>query len=147
MTASPSRIQVLEIGHVTVVRLVDAEFIESSIIQEAGVELFNLVDALGRRNLLLDLANVVYLSSAALGKLITLNRKATAAGGHLVLCNLHADVRDVLKLSKLDRLLDIREWNAEDDPAAELGGVWSKLPPNKPAGEATAASRPPPDAR
>ena len=41
-----------------------------------GEQLFSLVDELGRRKILLNFGNVEFLSSAALGKLITLNKQA-----------------------------------------------------------------------
>src|SRR4051812_15615800 len=44
--------------------------------------------------LLLDLAAVEYLCSAALGVILGMSRGAADHGGRLVLCNLRADVRE-----------------------------------------------------
>jgi len=44
-------------------------------IQIIGEQLFSLIDELGRKKILLNFGNVEYMSSAALGKLITLNKK------------------------------------------------------------------------
>src|SRR5438874_1612969 len=83
MSAQPRRrrLEVEDIGDVTVVNFVDRKILDEQNIQIIGEQLFSLVDEVGRRKLLLNFSNVEYLSSAALGKLITLNKKLQAAGG------------------------------------------------------------------
>ena len=44
---------------------------------------------------------------AALGKLITLNRKVQAVRGKLVLCNISKEIREVFEITKLDKLFTI----------------------------------------
>ncbi len=75
MSAQPRRrrIEVEDIGDVTVVRFVDRKIQDERNIDIIGEQLFSLVDEFGRRKLLLDFGNVESLSSAAVGKLITLN--------------------------------------------------------------------------
>src|SRR6059058_5967028 len=82
------RLEVEEIGDVTVVNFVDRKILDEQNIQIIGEQLFSLVDEDGRRKILLNFGNVEYLSSAALGKLITLNKKVNAVGGRLILCNI-----------------------------------------------------------
>jgi anti-sigma B factor antagonist len=123
MPTSASRIHVQEVGNVTVVTFRDRRIIDEPNIQKIGEEFFRLVDVLGRRNILIDFSNISYLSSAAIGKLLTLNKKVQAAGGKLVLCNLEPNVHEVLVVARV-RALEVREWNPADDPCAELGGVW-----------------------
>ena len=60
-----------------------------------------------RVGLLLNFGNVEYMSSAALGKLITLNKKVQAAGGKLILCNIDPQIREVFEITKLDKLFVI----------------------------------------
>jgi anti-sigma B factor antagonist len=144
MSAAPKRIEVLEVGNATIVRFVDRDLIDQGVIQDAGFELFQLVEGQRGRRLLLDLGNLDYAASMALGKLIVFNKKATAAGGKLVLCNLTGTLREAFTLSKLDQLFDIREWDANADPGADLGGAWSGLPPRTPADGVGAAVQPPP---
>jgi anti-sigma B factor antagonist len=144
MSAAPKRIEVIEVGNATIVRFVDRDLIDQGVIQDAGFELFQLVEGQRGRRLLLDLGNLDYAASMALGKLIVFNKKATAAGGKLVLCNLTGTLREAFTLSKLDQLFDIREWDANADPGADLGGAWSGLPPRTPADGVGAAVQPPP---
>src|SRR5688572_23735834 len=58
-------------------------------------------------HLTLDLGAVEFISSVALGQLVALNRQVRTKGGSLQLTNLRAGVRQVLTLTRLDRLLDI----------------------------------------
>ena len=60
---------------VTVVRLVGPK-----LVIDAGGPLYGLVDEGGHRKLLLDFAEVRFLSSAALGVLITLRGRSTQPG-------------------------------------------------------------------
>src|SRR5215470_7102310 len=77
MTQPPrrKRLEVEDIGDITVVNFVDKKILDEQNIQIIGEQLFSLVDELGRKKILLNFSNVEFLSSAALGKLITLNRK------------------------------------------------------------------------
>ena len=79
--AGHRRVQVSNVGDVTVVRFVDRKILDEAIIQELGQELFQLIEEDHRKNLLLNFSSVEFLSSAALGKLITLDKKVKAAQG------------------------------------------------------------------
>ena len=84
------RLQVSVVGDVTVVRFNDHKIIDDVNIQELGQELFQLIEAEGRKKLLLNFSSVDFLSSAALGKLITLDKKVKAHSGVLRLSNISA---------------------------------------------------------
>jgi len=102
MSSQPRRrrLEVEDIGEVTVVNFTDKKILD---------ELFSLVDDLGRRKLLLNFSNVEYLSSAALGKFITLNKKVNAAGGRLILCNIDPQIYEVFEITKLNKLFNIQK--------------------------------------
>ena len=107
------RLDVSKVGDVTVVRFRDHKIIEDINIQELGQEMFRLVEADGRDRLLLDFASVEFLSSAALGKLITLDKKMKAHGGTLKLSNIRPEIYEVFAITKLNRLFDIRKDEAD----------------------------------
>ena len=111
MSSQPRRrrLEAEEIGDVTVVSFMDRKILDEPNIQIIGEQLFSLVDDSGRKKLLLNFGNVEYMSSAALGKLITLDRKLKAAGGRLVLCNIDPQIREVFEITKLDTVFIIRE--------------------------------------
>lgn len=101
------RLVVEDIGDIAVVSFVDKKILDEQNIQMIGDDLFRLVDELGRRKVLLNFKNVEFMSSAALGKLITLHRKLHAVQGKLILCEIAKDIVDVFKITKLDRILTI----------------------------------------
>ncbi len=107
------RLEVSEVGDVTVVRFRDRKIIEDINIQELGQELFQLVEEEKREKLLLNFLSVDFLSSAALGKLITLDKKMKAAGGTLKLSNIRPEIYEVFTITKLNRLFDIKEDEAD----------------------------------
>ena len=111
MTPQPRRrrLEVEDIGDVTVVNFVDKKILDEPAIQVIGEQLFSLVDESGRRKLLLNFHNVDFLSSAALGKLITLNKKLQALGGKLVLCEISPTIYEVFEITKLDKFFTIQK--------------------------------------
>ena len=92
-----------------VVNFTDKKILDEQNIQIIGEQLFSLVDELGRRKLILNFSNVEYLSSAALGKFITLNKKVNAASGKLVLCNIDPQIYEVFEITKLNKLFNIQK--------------------------------------
>ena len=77
------RLDIDAVGDVAVVRFRDRKIVEDINIQQLGQELFQLIEVDGRDKLLLNFSAVDFLSSAALGKLITLDKKMKAHGGTL----------------------------------------------------------------
>ena len=103
------RLEVEDMGDIAVVNFVDKKILDEQNIQMIGDDLFRLVDELGRRKILLNFRNVEFLSSAALGKLITLNRKVQAVKGKLILCGITKEIREVFEITKLDKLFVIQQ--------------------------------------
>jgi anti-sigma B factor antagonist len=103
------RMQVSEVGDVSVVRFMDRKILDEANIQELGQELFQLVEDDNRKNLLLNFSTVEFLSSAALGKLITLDKKVKAHGGRLKLSNIRPEIYEVFAITKLNKLFDIKD--------------------------------------
>lgn len=103
------RIQVSEVGDVAVVRFQDRKILDAANIQELGDELFGLAESEGGKKLLLNFSDVQFLSSAALNKIIVLDKKVKAAGGRLRLSNLLPEILEVFVITRLNQLFDIRE--------------------------------------
>jgi anti-sigma B factor antagonist len=116
----PQRLDVSEVGDVTVVRLRDQRITEDRKIDQWAQELYDLVDGKDRKKLLVSLCSVDFLSSAALGKLITLDKKTMARGGVLKLSNICPNLSQLFSVTRLDRLFDI-----EKDEAHALAAFQS----------------------
>lgn len=103
-----NRIDVSDVGDVSVVQFRDRKILDESNIQEMGQELFELVNQ-NRSKVLLNFMNVEFLSSAALGKLITLDKKIKTATGQLKLSNIRPEIYEVFAITRLNKLFDIHE--------------------------------------
>lgn len=101
-------------GDITVVRFADGKILDASNIEELGAQLFNLVEKENRKKLLLNFQNVEFLSSAALNKLIILDKKTKGASGKLKLCSLRPEILEVFVITRLNQLFEI----TEDEQAA-----------------------------
>jgi anti-anti-sigma factor len=88
-------------------------------ILELGTELFGLVELENRKSLLLNFAGVEFLSSAALGKLITLDRKVKSNKGRMKMSNIRPEILEVFQITKLNKIFDIRKDEAEAVSAFE----------------------------
>ena len=111
--AAHRRIDVSKVGEVTVVKFVDKKILDEASIQELGIELFSLVEHDNRKSVLLNFSNVEFLSSSALGKLITLDRKVKAAKGRLKMSNIRPEIFEVFQITKLNKVFDIRKDEVE----------------------------------
>jgi anti-sigma B factor antagonist len=81
-------------------------------ISEGTGELRECVSGLlerGTRHLVLDLSGLSYVDSAALGEIVAARRRAGARGGQIVLAGPSGKVRDLVELTRLDALVDIRD--------------------------------------
>ena len=103
------RLDVSEVGEVTVVRFRDRRITEDCDLEKLGEELFRLVEGEHRKKLVVSLSSVELLTSAALGILITLRKKANAWGGGLKLSDLGPEIANVFSVTRLDSLFDIEE--------------------------------------
>lgn len=95
-------------GDVSMVRFLDRKIIEAANIQELGDELFALVERDSKKNVILNFNNVEFLSSAALNKLIILDKKIKAHSGKMRLCNLRPEIYEVFAITRLNQLFDIK---------------------------------------
>ena len=111
--SNQSRIEVSESASISVVRFKDQKIIDPEAIQELGQELFDLVERDDRKKLVLNFGNVEFLSSAALGKLITFEKKAKRSDAELILTNISPEIFQVFAITNLDKLFDIKDTEAD----------------------------------
>jgi anti-sigma B factor antagonist len=111
--AKQRRIKVSESGQVSVVTFVDSKIIDEAEIQEMGQELYDLVEREGRKKILLNFANVEFLSSAALGKLIGFDKRVKQHSAQLILSNIRPEIYEVFAITKLTKLFEIKDDEAD----------------------------------
>ena len=108
------RLLVRAIERTALVRFANSEilFAEDSV-RAVGDRLDRLVAEEGYTRLLLDLRGVLYMSGAMLGRLAALRQKLVPAHGRIQLCRLDPLVRDVLRISHLEREFDLCDDEAQ----------------------------------
>lgn len=105
---TPSLVHVVEEDGRTAVRFPAGTALTEANIEAVGCRLGDLAGGRERPHLTLDLGGVTMLTSVVLGTLVRLHRTFLAAGGRLALTNPTPIVRQVLRVTRLDTILDVR---------------------------------------
>lgn len=92
---------------VAIVRFTTPRLSDDLNIEQVGHDLGSLVDQFGVRKMVVLLAGITYLTSSALGKLITLHRKMHRADGIVAFARPEPTVAEILTSSKLDTYLKV----------------------------------------
>lgn len=107
--AASGKLLIHPIRDVVVVNFNDASILDAAQVQQIGEELYALIDQQARRKIVLDFEKVRFLSSSALGILITLRKKADQIKGRVVLCNLRDDLRKVFRITNLEKMFEFHD--------------------------------------
>jgi anti-sigma B factor antagonist len=113
MAGSYERITVEEVKGVVIVRFKESDILDQINIQEIGEEMYSVVESTPNVKLVVDFRGVEYLSSTALGKLITLKKKIEAAHGKLRLASIKPEIMEVFRITRLDTIFEIKKDVAE----------------------------------
>jgi anti-sigma B factor antagonist len=105
--AATARIAVEDEDGVPVVRFLDRQLMDDRAVREAADQLMATLPTREPVRVILDFSNVAMISSAMLGRLVLLQRRADQSGGLLRLCEVSPSVRDVLRTTNLDRILKV----------------------------------------
>jgi anti-sigma B factor antagonist len=121
MPLHPSAVplQVEPSGDATRARITTAELNETNVLAVARA-LFGLVEGQARPQLCLALGEVRYLTSTALGHLVALHKRVRAAGGRLVHTEVTAPVHEIIRLTRLHEVLDVRPLGTEGNAPRPL---------------------------
>ena len=101
-------LEVDNVDKVAVVKFVDPKVMDPSRIEQMGTELLSILDDEGNEDMVVNFENVSFFSSAAINKLIVLEKHVRARGGEIRLSNLKPEVRDLFSYTHLDELFQIQ---------------------------------------
>jgi anti-sigma B factor antagonist len=103
-----ARIRVDDEEGIRVVRFLDRQLFDDRTVREVSEQLLGLLPSAGNPpRMVVEFAGVESISSAMLGKMVLLQRRADAAGGQLRLCDVTDPIRSVMRTTNLDRLFHI----------------------------------------
>jgi anti-anti-sigma factor len=98
---------------VAIVGFVDTYLQSTEIVQETSDQIFDLLKTNGYERMLLHFDGVRFLSSEMIAEIVKLHRRMTQFKGRMRLCGLAPTLRDVFRVSHLDRLLEIFDTEKE----------------------------------
>lgn len=100
---------VSQVEKFTVVEFRNPSLMDPIELEQVAQSLYRLVDAEDRRKIVLDFERVQYLSSQAIGIILTMNKKLSAlSGSKLVLCGVGQKLMELIKITRLDKILTIK---------------------------------------
>ncbi len=86
---------------ITIARLTKPQLTEDENLEQLEQDLNALIETYQVRRLVLSLERLNYLTSSAIGKLISLHRRMQRVDGRLILCAAGDDVRQILDTAHL----------------------------------------------
>jgi anti-anti-sigma factor len=108
------RLRVQAIERTAFVRFLDAEILfEEAAVRAVSQQLHRLIQEEGHTRLVVNFAGVRYVSSAVLGILAALQAESEPTRRHITLCGLDPLLRDMVRITHLDRVFDIRTDEAD----------------------------------
>lgn len=111
---STSLFTVQPIEKFTVVEFQTASMMDPVELEQMGSELSRLVDEEDRRRLILDFERVQFMSSQALGLIMTLRKKlGDLPHSRLVLCSVCPPLEKLLKITGLNKMLTVKATQKE----------------------------------
>lgn len=104
----------------TIIAAVGGELsgLQDTAFQSGLKDFLDLIDTTPRPDVVLDLMNVGYLGSMAIGYIIRVWKKISLRGGRLVLCNIAPSVLDVFRLMTFDNVWPI--YSSRDEALTAL---------------------------
>jgi anti-sigma B factor antagonist len=95
-------------GGYTVVEFQTESLMNPTELEQIGHALYRLVEQDRKHSFLLDFSRVKYLSSQAIGIILTLNKKLSQVkDSAVVLCGVGPQLLQLLKITRLDQILKI----------------------------------------
>jgi len=105
---------VQQVDGFTIVELQTPSLLDPVQLANLGEKFYRLVDDEDHRLLVLDFERVQYMSSQAIGIIITLHKKLSALPhAKLILCGVGEKLSELIKITRLDRILTIKPTQKE----------------------------------
>jgi anti-anti-sigma factor len=103
-------LDIRDVRDVVVVSFRHAKILDQTVITRIGEDFKNLtLQAAADRRLLLNLDRVEFMSSAMIGQIMLLYKQCKKDKIDLKLCCISPNIREVFKITTLDKILDIHD--------------------------------------
>ena len=102
-------------GEVRIIIIDEARLLDGGAIEQCFREIIAVIDKTEESNVLLHFGRVTFMSSAALGILVRINKKCKEYQIALKLCSIAPEIGQVFKITGLDKIFDLHA-----DPAQAM---------------------------
>jgi anti-sigma B factor antagonist len=85
----------------------DARILDEAKLEKVGSDVIELLNKTSEERVILDFRNVKFMTSSMLGKLVQVHKKAREFKVHLKFCSIDPEIRQVFKITKLDKVFEI----------------------------------------
>jgi anti-sigma B factor antagonist len=106
---SPSLYETETHGDVFVIRFQNDSMLESSLIPKREAELKKMLDSAAASRIVVDLSNVEFMSSSALGLLVVLQKTAALQEKIFEICSPQPNIAEVLTITMFHKLFRIHD--------------------------------------
>lgn len=109
-------------GDILTITLSDAKILDAEIIEQIHQEITTILSETQQRNVILDFREVKFLSSAALGMLILVNKKCKELKINLKLCGIIPEIAQIFKITGMNKVFAIYKTEADAIAAFQKEG-------------------------
>src|SRR5215212_2542048 len=103
-----------QIGDYTVIEFITPSLMDPVVLENAAQALYKIIDEEDKRKIVMDFEKVQYLSSQAIGIVLAMHKKLNSLkNSRLILCSVGPKLMELIKLTRLDRLLTIKATQKE----------------------------------
>lgn len=93
---------------ILVIAVGDPRLVEDSVLEKLTGDVLELIDKSDEERVILDFSRVEFMSSSMLGKLVKINKRCKEYKTKLKIAGLSPDIKQVFKITKLDKVFDIQ---------------------------------------
>ncbi len=112
MNQAEPKIRIEYEGKVTIAILTEEKILQEVDIQGLENSIMALIEEISGINLIINLCNIKFLTSSALGLLIHVLKKMHETGGKLKLCSIDPKILEVFTITRLDKVFEIYDSQA-----------------------------------
>jgi anti-anti-sigma factor len=121
------KMQTVVQGDIAIVTILESRILDENNINEIGKALMELVTKQYMIKMIIDMGEVKYLSSAVLRQFIALYKAIKTEKGDLKMCRVNPEVREVFKITQLDKMIEIKDDLETAVNAFKKQGGWGFL--------------------
>jgi anti-anti-sigma factor len=109
-------------GEIRVIVIDVQRLVDEAVIGQCSREILDMLDKTEEKHVLLHFGRVAFMSSAALGMLVRLQKKCKEYEISLKMCNISPDIFQVFKITGLDKVFSIHTDASDAIEAFKAGG-------------------------